>query len=129
MFNENDGKWIGYYKTYTIVMFWLYVVATIVMCILDWTWVIWIIDGGFLDTLIILVSGFLVAGGHLIGNMLIIQLLNNIQTIRETVANRASKQNVSCEVEELKKYKKLLDMDAITADEYEAKKVQLLEQI
>lgn len=87
MFNENDGKWIGYYKTYTIVMFWLYVVATIVMCILDWTWVIWIIDGGFLDTLIILVSGFLVAGGHLICNMLIIQFLNNVQTIREHITS------------------------------------------
>ena len=129
MFNENDGKWIRFYKIYTIALFWIYVVATIVMFILNVSWVFWIVDGGFVDALIILVGGFLVSFGHLIGNMLIIQLLNNIQTIRETVTNQGFEQNGNSGLEELKKYKKLLDMNVITPEEYEAKKMQLLEQI
>ena len=27
MFNENDGKWIGYYKRITVAFFWIYIVA------------------------------------------------------------------------------------------------------
>lgn len=129
MFNENDGKWIGYYKTYTIVMFWLYAAAAVVMCILGWTEVFWWTASAFLDGLICLAGGLLLGFVQLVCNMLIIQLLNNVQTIRETITSRASKQEANSGLEELKKFKKLLDMNVITAEEYEAKKAQLLEQI
>ena len=58
-----------------------------------------------------------------------IQFLNNVQTIREAVTNQAPQQDTNNGLEELKKYKKLLDMEVITSEEYETKKAQLLEQI
>ena len=88
MFNENSGKWIGLYKGFTIVMFWLYVAAAVVMCILGWTDVLWWTDSAFLDGLICLVGGLLVAFGQLVVNMLIIQLLNNVQIIRKKLVNQ-----------------------------------------
>ena len=93
MFNEKDGKWIGYYKTYTIVMFWLYAAAAVVVCILGWTEVFWWTASAFLDGLICLAGGLLIAFGQLVVNMLIIQFLNNVQTIRETVTNQAPQQD------------------------------------
>ena len=129
MFNENDCKWIRYYKTFTIIMFWLFIAATAVMAILGWCGEFWIIDAGFLDGIVFLASGLVVAYGHLICNMLIIQLLNNVQVIREKLATQNPDKTANTNLDELKKFKKLLDMGVLTQEEYDSKKAQLLKEI
>lgn len=85
MFDERSEKCINIYKGYTIVMFWLYVVAAVVLCIVGWCDCIWITDSAFLDGLILLAGGLFIAFAHLVVNMVIIQLLTNIQIIREKI--------------------------------------------
>ena len=89
MFNEKGNRWLKLFKIYTIVMFWIYVAGAVVMCICGWSDVLWWISP-FLDGIICLTGGSLVAAAHLISNMLIMQFLNNVQIIRERVENGAA---------------------------------------
>lgn len=84
MFDEKSDIWLNIYKGYIQVMFWLYAVAGVVLCILGWCDCIWITDSLFLDGLILLASGAFMAFTHLLFNMLILQFLMNVQSIRET---------------------------------------------
>lgn len=85
MFDETSGKWIKIFKGYAVAKFWLYVIAGAIMCFVGWSGELRWIDDGFLDGIIWLAGGFLLAYVQLVVNMLIIQLLNNIQIIREKV--------------------------------------------
>ena len=83
MFDEKDPKWIIIYRGFTKVIFWLYVIATVMMFFAGWSGAFWWTDSEILDGLICLVSGGFAAFIHLMANMLIIQFLSNIQLIRE----------------------------------------------
>jgi hypothetical protein len=85
MFDERSEKCMNIYKGYTKVMFWLYVVAASVLCIVAWCDCIYITDSAFLDGLILLTGGLFVAFTHFVVNMLLIQLLTNVQIIREKI--------------------------------------------
>ena len=132
MFDERSEKWIRIYKGFAIAFFWIYVVAGL-FAFIENQWIGDIFDiyigGYFLGSVLLLFAGFAIGYAQLAANMLIIQLLNNVQTIRETLSKQGNNQNDNTKLEELKKFKKLLDMNVITAEEYEAKKAQLLEQI
>ena len=86
MLDEKSEVWIKYYKTFTIVMFWIFLFASIIMCFIGWYGnALYITDLPFFNGIICLLIGAFVAFGHLIVNMLIIQFLNNVQLIREKV--------------------------------------------
>lgn len=85
MFDERDVKWIGIYKIYIQVMFWVYVLAAAVCCICGWCGAFWMTDSYFLDGIIYLVLGLLAAYIHLVCNMVILHFLTNVQLIRENV--------------------------------------------
>lgn len=90
MFDERSEKWIRIYRGITIVIFWICVVGGVLGGIGDAT-------SGFLDFglggdddgILDLMVWVLGIGGYgcvqLVVNMLIIQLLNNVQIIREKV--------------------------------------------
>ena len=93
MFDEKSTKWIKIYRGITIVIFWICVVGGLLGGIGDATagfldFGLGGDDDGFLD-LIVWVLGI---GGfgciQLVVNMLIIQLLNNVQIIREKIENQ-----------------------------------------
>ncbi len=85
MFDERNEKWIGIYRKYIIIMFWVYVLAAIVTCICGWCWVFWMTDSPFLDGIICLALGLLAAYIHLVCNMVILNFVANVQAIREVV--------------------------------------------
>lgn len=102
MFDERNIKWMCIYKKYIQVMFWVYVLAAIVCCICGWCGAFWMTDSYFLDGIIYLVLGLLVAYIHLVCNMVILHFLTNVQLIRENVedlysAIQAPKQTVAVE--------------------------------
>ena len=82
-FDEKSSKWIQWYKNITIVLFWIYMLAAFITGCAAWADNLWITDDPFLDGLICLAGGCVVAFVQLVVNMLIIQLLNNVQSIRE----------------------------------------------
>ena len=93
MFDERSEKWIRIYKGITVAFFWICVVGGVLGGIGDATasfldFGLGGDDDGFLD-LIVWVLGI---GGfgciQLVANMLIIQLLNNVQIIREKIENQ-----------------------------------------
>lgn len=88
MFDERSDKWIKIFKGYTVVMFWLYMIAGIVLGILCLSGELELIDRGsegaeVVGFIICLVGGFFLAYAKLVVNMLIIQFLNNVQIIRK----------------------------------------------
>lgn len=85
MFNEKSNQWIKIFKGYTKVMFWICIVAAVILCILGWCDCFWITNSIFIDGLILLACGVFAAFAQLVVNMLIIQYLNNVQVIREKV--------------------------------------------
>lgn len=85
MFDETSGKWIKIFKGYAVAMFWLYITVGAIMCLVAWSGELGFIDEGFFDGIICLAGGFILAYAQLVVNMLVIQLLNNIQIIREKV--------------------------------------------
>lgn len=77
MFDETSGTWIKIYKVVTHIVFWLFMVGGVYTFIRGFStyaamsfYGIGIALGGFI---------------YLATNMLIIQFLNNVQTIRETL--------------------------------------------
>lgn len=87
MFDETSKKWIERFKTFVLTMFWLYLAAAVVLCICGWSDCFWITDTAFMDGIIFLAGGTLIAFGHLLLGMVIVQLLNNIQIIREKIVS------------------------------------------
>ena len=87
MFNEKSSIWIKIYKTITLIIFWLYVLAGVVMFLMGLEGSLWWIDGGIIDGIIGLAGSFIAGYITLVVNMLIIQFLNNVQLIREKLEN------------------------------------------
>ena len=90
MFDVKSDCWIRFYKTLTIILFFLFVVFGIVAGIGDCSSEYLDIgiggdDDGFLDLFVWILSGSFLGFSQLVANMLIIQLLNNVQLIREQV--------------------------------------------
>ena len=88
LFDEKSKMWITILKNYTIMMYWIYIIAAVVMTIGGWCGWYWWIDGGFLDGIICLAGGVFMAYAQLVVNMLLIQFLNNVQIIREKIENK-----------------------------------------
>ena len=82
-FDEKSRVWIDWFKTGTKLVFWMDIAAAIVLCIAAWFGVELLIGAPFWDGLLLLVIGVFVAFAQLVCNMLIMQLLNNVQVIRE----------------------------------------------
>lgn len=88
MFDEKSSKWIRIYKGITIALFFVFVLFGLIAGIGDASGEILDFgiggdDDGFLDFIIWLIVGAGVGFIQLVANMLLIQLLNNVQTIRE----------------------------------------------
>ena len=86
MFDEKSDKWINGFKIYTKILFWLFLIAGIILCLYGWSF-------DFMDGFIPLVAGFLLAFLGRFVNMLIIQLFCNINTIREEAEKQTLIQN------------------------------------
>ena len=82
-FDEKSGKWLKIFKGFIIVEFWLMVAAAVVLCFAGWAGALYWTGSGFIDGIIVLVSGCVGAVIFLVPNMLILQLLNNVQIIRK----------------------------------------------
>ena len=82
-FDERSDKWISIFQKYTQVAFWVEIVASAVLCICGWTDLIWITGSPFLDGLILLGGGIVIAYSNLVINMLMVQFLNIVQLIRK----------------------------------------------
>ena len=88
MFDETNDKWIKIYKAITIILFFGILLFSLVAGIGDATdnfLDILDIDGVFFDFIVWILVGAVVGTIHLVVNMLLIQLFNNIQIIREKV--------------------------------------------
>lgn len=91
MFNEKSARWIRIYKVLTLIAFWIFIVFGLVAGIGDYSCEFLDIDIGgdtFFDVILWVVIGAIVAFCQLVANMLIIQLLNNVQIIREKIENK-----------------------------------------
>ena len=91
MFNEKSTQWIGIYKVLTVLAFWFFIVLGLVAGIGDYSCAFLDIDIGgdtFFDVILWVIIGAIVAFAQLVANMLIIQLLNNVQIIREKIENK-----------------------------------------
>lgn len=90
MFNEKSEKWIKIYKTISIVVFWCWV-AVGVFAAYDNIAIGNIFDiyigGYFLPSVVLVLCGIALGYIQLVVSMLIIQFLNNVQTIREKIEN------------------------------------------
>ena len=84
-FNERSSIWIKIFRVYTIVMFWLFLIAGFILCYLSWNEHFLITDSYILDGIILLGCGCFLAFTQAVANMLILQLLSNIQLIREKI--------------------------------------------
>ena len=90
MFDEKSTKWIKIYKGIVVAIFWIFVVGGVIGGIGDCSSEFLDLglggdDDGILDLLVWVVGlggiGFI----QLVTNMLVIQLLNNVQIIREKI--------------------------------------------
>lgn len=129
MFNEKSSKWIGFFKCYTIVMFWLCIVADVIMCFVGWSGVLWWTESDFIDGLICLIGGVFVTFVQLVLNMLIIQLLNNIQIIRENIEKPVTVESSANVIHEDKEHakretKEKARQEAIIKAKFEAEEAQ-----
>lgn len=88
MFDERDEKWISWLKNYIVALFWIYVAASVVLCIMGWFDCFYIVGSPFVDGLIFLGGGLVFAFFHLTIGMLIIQFLDNVQFIRNNIKNK-----------------------------------------
>lgn len=95
MFDERDYVWLDYYKLYIVVMFWLYIVAAAAGCICGWCGVFWLTDSYFLDGIIALIGGLIIAATHLICNMVVLNFFTNVQSIRIEIENKSSEQKTN----------------------------------
>ena len=87
MFDEKNCKWIKIYKMLTIATFFAFIIFGIVAGIGDASCEFLDIDIGgdiiFFDLILWVLAGGVVGFIQLVFNMLVIQLLNNVQIIRE----------------------------------------------
>lgn len=82
LFDERSGRWIKILKVFTQVMFWLYIAAGAILFLVSLAEDT--VEIGF----VFLLGGVLVAFVQLVVNMLVIQLLNNVQVIREKLEEK-----------------------------------------
>lgn len=86
MFNEKDSKWIKIYKNITIIIFVIFIIIGTTIGYGDYSGEFFDVDLGG-DTLLDYIFWILIFSTigfmQLTFNMLIIQLLNNVQIIRE----------------------------------------------
>ena len=85
MLDERSSVWVKLFKIYTLIITWLFALATLICAIAGLTEGICITEEPALDGLILLVGGAIITVSQLLGNMLIIQLLNNVLIIRDKV--------------------------------------------
>jgi hypothetical protein len=78
LFDEKSGVWIKIFKALTILLFIIIVIGSIIYAIED-------SPGGFFGGLLVVIAGVAIGFVFVAGNMLIIQLLTNIQIIREKI--------------------------------------------
>ena len=90
MFNEKSSKWIRIFKVITIALFFCFIIAGLLLglddgyCVFDFELCnVEIVGSEFGCLMVWLLIGIAAAFIQLVVNMLIIQLLNNVQTIRE----------------------------------------------
>ncbi|MBQ7373651.1 MAG: hypothetical protein IJW64_03720 [Clostridia bacterium] len=81
-FDERSDIWIKIFKVYTIIMFVLLLIASAILCLAMWC------EAQIIGGVLFLVGGCFLAFAQAVVNMLIIQLLNNIQIIREKIDNQ-----------------------------------------
>lgn len=81
LFDEKSGRWIKNLKAFTMLMFWLYIAAGVILFLAE-------VSESAGIGLVCLLVGVLLAFVQLVLNMLIIQLLNNVQTIREKLEQK-----------------------------------------
>ena len=91
MFDEKSRKWIEVYKCLTVITFFVFIALGIVAGIGDAADSFLDLDLGgctiVFDFLVWAIIGIIVGFIQLTFNMLVIQLLNNVQVIREKVEN------------------------------------------
>lgn len=91
MFDEKSCKWIKVYKCLTVIAFFVFIVFGIVAGIGDAMNSFLDLDLGgctiVFDFLVWAIAGIIVGFIQLTFNMLVIQLLNNVQIIREKAEN------------------------------------------
>ena len=93
MFDERNEKWIKIYKGVTVTFFWLWI-AFGVVAFSDNLWFANIFcfelgyNGYFLGGVVLMLASFIIGYIQLVTNMLVIQFLNNIQTIRDRIENK-----------------------------------------
>ncbi|NMA23631.1 MAG: hypothetical protein GX938_09040 [Spirochaetales bacterium] len=92
MFDKKSYKWIDIYRGIVIAFLWIYIAAG-VYAFIDNQWIgdifdIYIAGGYFIGSTLLLFAGFAIGYVQLVANMLIIQLLNNVQIIREKIENQ-----------------------------------------
>ena len=89
MFDEKSCKWIEIYKCLTVIAFFVFIVFGIVAGIGDAADSFLDLDLGgctiVFDFLVWAIAGIIVGFIQLVTNMLVIQLLNNVQIIRQKV--------------------------------------------
>ena len=93
VFNVNSSKWIKQYWVITVAAFFIIIIFGFIAGIGDATDNFFDYDitgsyNDFLDFLIWFIGGILIGYIQLVANMLIIQFLNNVQTIREKTENK-----------------------------------------
>ena len=86
MFDEKSSIWIARYKKFVIFSFWALLIGGILLGIFDITATIDILfDDTLLDLLLWSVIGAILAYAQLLSGMLLLNFLNNVQTIREKI--------------------------------------------
>lgn len=86
LFDEKSNIWIKIYKVYVCVMFCLLCLTTLILSFVGISGDFLLTDESpFLNFISILLSGALLTFLHLVTNMIILNFLNNIQIIRESV--------------------------------------------
>ncbi|MBE5817807.1 MAG: hypothetical protein E7312_01985 [Clostridiales bacterium] len=93
MFDEKSDKWINGFKTYTKVLFWLFLITGIILCQLGWSGEMDMTGSSFVDGVLFLFICSLFAFLQRIVNMLIIKMFYNINTIREEAEKQTQIQN------------------------------------
>lgn len=87
MFNEKSEIWIKIFRYYTVFIFGLEAICAAVLGICGLTETICITDLVLIDALFLAFCGYLVTFVHLVTNMLTVQFLNNVNEIRQSLAN------------------------------------------
>lgn len=83
IFDEKNPIWINAYKTISVIIFFILIALSLVFGILGLTCIVSITNYPFLDGIILLGLGLIASFAELIVSMVIVQLLTNVQIIRE----------------------------------------------